>query len=159
MMKSYRNWITFPNRRGFTVLELIVVMLIISLITLLVFRVIGEGQAKRRDRERTEDLNAINIMLGQIRDGRYTLNTQNLISFLCGGATACAQLVGPDGLYYYTDFATGTRINPATPGQTFASITGALERGTAVTSRAGIQVTRDATTGVYLYRATGLLDQ
>ena len=83
-LKSLNCWIDKRRKRGFTLIEIMVVVAIIAILaTLIIVSVVG-SQRKARDTKRTADANSMITAIGQYKEssGVYPIVS-------CGGNTIC----------------------------------------------------------------------
>ena len=139
------------DAKGFTIVELLIVIVVIGILAALVIIQFTNIQARARDTERKSDMRSIQSKLAEYYalNGRYptALNDSglNLPSDSCkapGGTGDCST---PD--YSYKAFLTATAL----PADTFAASSGATADGSATDSGKYILYVNNMETGSSTY--------
>lgn len=149
------NLIQKRREQGFTIVELLIVIVVIGILAALVIVQFQNIQARARDTERKSDMRAIASKLAEFYalNGRYPTALDDAVLALpadsCKGPGTAATCAAPD--YTYKAFLTAT----AQPADTLAASTAAVADGTAADAGKYIlYINTIETGGVSYYRVS-----
>lgn len=143
------------SEKGFTIVELLIVIVVIGILAALVIIQFTNIQARARDTERKSDMRSIQSKLAEYYalNGRYPTalsdSSLNLPADSCKGPGGTGTCAAPD--YSYKAFLTATAV----PADTYAASNSATADGTATDSGKYIlYVNNMETGGATYYRVT-----
>lgn len=101
-------------KRGFTLIEVVIVIGIVGILTVIIFPSISNIRAKNRDTERVSDIAAIQLGLSLYKNQSPTNSYPESLNELLAGKYATADsLIGPQGEDYdYVPLTRDTGSNP-----------------------------------------------